>query len=117
MTRGERDLVGRLLLIIDDGSQVVRKELHVGHTGLDTSYAGNRVVGDQLNIFDLACDHRRGVGGLPCEFFDLMGYDRKPPAEFAGPGGFDGRVQSEKIGLLGYCTDKFDDIVDSPGRL
>ena len=74
-------------------------------------------AGFLLNALDQFGNFLGGLRGFFGELADFFGDDREAEAVFAGASGFDGGVESEKIGLLGEIVDHFDDLADIVGAL
>ncbi len=105
-----RDLLQRHVQVVAHGEPLVHDAgalLHVLH-GL-ARFALN--AGDEFGDF---------LGGLR-RFFrqlaDFLGHHGEAQSVFAGAGGFDGRVQRQKVGLLGKIVDDADNLSDIVGAL
>jgi hypothetical protein len=59
---------------------------------------------------------RGRLGGLFSQSLDLVSNHREAAAGVAGAGGFDRRIQRQKIGLLGDGLDQIEHAVDALGR-
>lgn len=58
----------------------------------------------------------RSLARLGGKTFGLLRNNGEPAAGFAGAGGFDGRVECEKIGLRGNAADEIADLADFVDR-
>ena len=65
-----------------------------------------------MDRFDLVADVFGRFSGFLGQFLDFVGDDREALAGFAGPGGFDGGVERQQIGLLGDRSNDLDDLAD-----
>ena len=70
---------------------------------------------DALDLADEPGDLLGGAAGALGELADLVGDDREALALLAGPGGLDGGVEGEEVGLLGDVVDRLDDRADLLG--
>ena len=73
--------------------------------------------GGDLDFVDLIFDVESGGCGLFGKFFNLVGDDGKALAGFSRPGGFDGGIQGQKVGLLRYLGNRLRHLIDRLGRL
>ena len=117
-----RDLLSRLdhlLEFVDDlGEGLVERgrEADAAVDALRALLGGeNGGVGRGLNLADDALDVPGGARAFDGELANLLGDHREPLAVLARPGGLDGRVEREQIGLLGDVADGLDDGADLLG--
>ena len=81
----------------------------------DLGHIINRLHGIRsvfLDEADLESDVLSRRCGLAGEFLDLVGHDGESTTGFTGAGGFDGRVERQKVCLLGDLVDEFHDFSD-----
>jgi hypothetical protein len=70
-----------------------------------------------LDLGQDADDFPGGFSGLIRQLTNFLGDHRKTPPVFTGPGGFDGGVQGEEVGLTGDVGDDPHHLFDTAGAL
>ena len=78
---------------------------------------GNGAACLALDRQDHGPDLGRGAGGSFSQLAHLVRHHRKATPLLAGPGGFDGRIEGEQVGLVGDLADHLDDAADGLGAL
>ena len=105
--------VGRHGFLLFDGAGDARRnlvDLRDRRRDFANSSCGLRRI--HLDCRDLPGDLVGRLGGLRSELLDLAGDDREPLAGVACPGGLDGGVERQKVGLRGDRIDEVDDFTD-----
>ncbi|MPN18862.1 hypothetical protein SDC9_166227 [bioreactor metagenome] len=78
-------------------------------------HARHGVAGAVLDALDHGADLVGGLAGALGQLAHFVGHHGKTAARFAGPGGFDGGVEGQQIGLVGDFLDGIDDRGDLAG--
>nr|WP_245538447.1 hypothetical protein [Thauera phenylacetica] len=97
-------------------AEAVRGSLHdlVSPAGVVPDLAGFRLGAAHQREHGLGIggDHRGRRFDLFRELAHLVGDDREAAPRFAGPSGFDGRIEREQIGLVGDVVDQLPDVAN-----
>ena len=82
---------------------------HLGHGGPGLLHLAAAAGHLRDRVFNQPFDLFGGLGAAPGQGAHFAGDDGKTPALFARPGGFDGSVQRQDIGLKGNTVNHADD--------
>ena len=108
------------LVVMDCSStaeaMVLETSLTLPITLVISPIAVTRLAGGVLNRLDAFSDIVGGLGRLLGQFLDLGGDDRETLAGVTCPGGLNGGVQGQQVGLLGDILNNLDDLARSRRR-
>src|SRR5579871_3200855 len=93
--------VGGGVLFLDRGGDGVGDVVYLLDDVTDGADGFDRSVGVALDGGNFAADVFGGLSGLLGEFLHFVGDHGEPLARFTSASGFDGGVESEKVGLFG----------------
>ena len=124
LTGGGVDLVGGGLLLLGDEDRLFEHGGGRAHQVADVAGLGHRLLGGHdggvglvLDAGDDLADGAGGGHGALGEVADLGGDHGESLACLAGPGGLDGGVEGEQVGLPGDVVDQLEDLADPLGPL
>ena len=119
LLNGAVNLVRRRFLLLGGQDRFLRHRQRRRHQLADLAGVPGALLGGHDRrvrfVLDPADDQADRVGraNRPFgEFAHLGGNDRESLARLARPGGFDGRVQRQQVGLPGEVVDQFEDLAD-----
>ena len=92
-----------------DGVHLADAVHHLGHGGPGLLHLAAAAGHLRDGVFNQPFDLFGGLGAAPGQGAHFAGDDGKTPALFARPGGFDGSVQRQDIGLKGDTVNHADD--------
>src|SRR6185369_4812854 len=114
--RVRRYFAGRRILLLDRAGDDRGHLVDLAHGVADFADRLDGGFGRRLDQADVLADLGGRFRGLLGQRLDLVGNDRKTATGVAGAGGFDRRIERQKIGLLGDRLDQAEHAVDALGR-